>query len=510
MTANIMPSKHAAPSRLTRRGALSLAGLLAASSTLPAFAQDVAKPLTGAPVDAVTRQRFKIAGTDVAFTVTAGTLPMLDSKGERVAWMFYVAYTRDGAPRESRPVTFAFNGGPGASSAYLHIGTMGPKIASFGDGPQVKSPARLVDNPDSWLDLTDLVFIDPIGTAYSRTVAGTEEANRRFWGVRGDVDSLAAFIDLYLARNGRQGSPKYIVGESYGGFRAARLAQLLSADRGIALSGLFLVSPVIDFSLITREGQSVLPDALVLPSYAAVALERKGPATAEALAEVERFALGPYLASLSAAPPREADLNTAFEAVAKFTGLPLPLVTQYRGRVPLDVFVKEVRRSDQQLASGYDGSLASPDPFPETASSHRDPAAESLRSALGSAMPDYLTTALGVRTDIPYLIRNPEVERRWDWWSGLTITGGYVSAASQLREALAAIPGLKVSVAHGMTDLVTPYYTSRYLLDHLPPKLAAGRVALHLYAGGHMMYLRPASRAGLHTDAAKLYPPAAK
>lgn len=510
MTANTMPSKHAAPPRFTRRGALSLAGFLAVSSALPTFAQDASKPLTGAPADAVTRQRYKIAGADVAFTVTAGTLPMVDSKGERVAWMFYVAYTRDGAPRDQRPVTFAFNGGPGASSAYLHLGTMGPKIANFGDGPQIRSPARLVDNPDSWLDLTDLVFIDPIGTAYSRTVSGTEESNKRFWSVRGDVDSLAAFIDLYLARNGRQGSPKYLVGESYGGFRAARLAQLLSADHGIAVSGLFLVSPVIDFSLITRDGMSVLPDALLLPSYAAVALERKAPTSAEALADVERFALGPYLTALSAAPPKDADLAAAYDAVAKFTGLPRHLVAQYRGRVPLDVFVKEVGRSDQGLASHYDGSLVSPDPFPETANSHRDPAAESLRSALGSAMPDYLTTVLGVRTDIPYLIRNPEIERRWDWWSGLTITGGYVSAASQLREALAGNPALKVAVAHGMTDLVTPYFTSRYLLDHLPSKLAAGRTALHLYNGGHMMYLRPASRAGLHTDAAKLYPAAGK
>lgn len=510
MTANTMPSKHAAPLQLTRRGALSLATLLAGASSLPAFAQDASKPLTGAPADSVTRHRYKLGGSDTAFTVTAGTLPMLDAKGERLAWMFYVAYVRDGAAKETRPITFAFNGGPGASSAYLHLGTMGPKVVNFGDEKQYRSPARLIDNPDSWLDLTDLVFVDPIGTSYSRTVAATEEANKRYWNVNGDVQSLAAFVDLYLARTGRQGSPKFIVGESYGGFRAARLAHLLSAEHGIAISGLFMVSPVIEFSLITHDPMSVLPDALLLPSYAAVALEMAGPVTPAALAEVERFALGPYLSALSASPPVEADVKATYAAVAKFTGLPESLVARYGARVPGEVFVREVRRGDQQLASYYDGSLGAPDPSPTSETSHGDPTAESLRTALGSAIADYLHGALGVRTDIPYVIQSNEVSRRWDWWSGLTISGGYVGAAKQLREALAGNPALKLMVAHGMTDLVTPYLASRYLLDHLPPKVTGDRVSLNLYSGGHMMYLRSASRSRLRADAAKLYPPVGK
>ncbi len=510
MTANTMPSKQAALPQLTRRGALSLVPLLATASSLPAFAQDTSKLLTGAPADSVTRHRYKIGGTDVAFTVTAGTLPMIDAKGERVAWMFYVAYTRDGAAKEARPITFAFNGGPGASSAYLHLGTMGPKVVNFGDERQFRSPARLIDNPDSWLDLTDLVFVDPIGTSYSRTVAATEEANKRYWNVNGDVQSLAAFVDLYLARTGRQGSPKYIVGESYGGFRAARLAHLLSAEHGIAVSGLFMVSPVIEFSLITHDPMSVLPDALLLPSYAAVALERTAPATVEVLTEVERFALGPYLTALSATPPTEADIKAVHANVAKFTGLPEALVSRFGGRVPAEVFVREIRLGDQQLASYYDGSLGAPDPSPTSETSHGDPTAESLRTALGSATADYLRNALGVRTDIPYVIQSNEVARRWDWWSGLTISGGYVGAAKQLREALAGNPALKLMVAHGMTDLVTPYLASRYLLDHLPPKLTADRVSLNLYNGGHMMYLRAASRSRLRADAAKMYPTAGK
>lgn len=325
------------------------------------FADEPTRQPTGAPADAVTHQQLYFGDRRLSFTATAGSLPLTDAKGDRQAWVFFVAYTRDDAARETRPITFVFNGGPGASSAYLHIGALGPRVIDFGaDGRMPALPARLADNPDSWLDLTDLVFVDPVGTGYSRTVATDNDAGKRYWGVREDLQSLAAFIELYLTRNGRMASPKYLVGESYGGFRAARLPHLLASERGIGVAGAFLISPVLEFSLLSGDEFTPIPPALRLPSYAAVTLERMAKLTPAALADVERFALGPYLTALAAAPSDEAAMPSIYAAVAHYTGLPQSIVAQYDARVPLNVFIKETRRTDKLVVSRYDGSLHRP------------------------------------------------------------------------------------------------------------------------------------------------------
>jgi carboxypeptidase C (cathepsin A) len=495
--------------RAMRLSLLALLVLFAIAPAPSSFAQE-AKAGTP-PADSVTHQRYRIGGADAAFTVTAGTLPLKDAKGERQASMFYIAYTRDGAPRERRPVAFVFNGGPGASSAYLHLGALGPRVVDFGpDGRIPAPPGKLVDNPDSWLDLTDLVFVDPIGTGYSRPADSGDDAYKRYWGVKEDLASLADFIELYLIRNSRQISPKYLVGESYGGFRAARLPHLLANDHGIGLSGVFLISPILEFRLASRDNFEVLPDALRLPSYAAVALKGNGQPTPAALADVERFALGPYLTTLSASAAGEKDLDALYGTVAKYIGLPEPIVAQHGGRISLQVYIKEARRADKQLLSSYDGSAAAPDPYPDLSRAEGDPVFDSLRAVLSSTMMDYLSDKLGVHTELPYRLANGATAHNWNWWSGLYGQGGYPGSGDELREALASNRSLRVLVAHGMTDLVTPYFASRYVIDHLPPAVLGDRVTLNLYAGGHMMYTHADSRARLHADAAKLFQPAGK
>lgn len=497
MTANPVPNKPAA----TRRSLLgrTLLALLFVAAAPVAFATT---PDT--PGDSTTNHRFAIEGVATDFTVTAAALPFNDDQGERQAGIFYVAYTRDGADAKTRPVTFVFNGGPGASSAYLHLGALGPRMIDIGPSGQLPAPsAALVDNPDHWLDLTDLVFIDPVGTGYSR-VHGN--GGRRHWGQTEDLASLATFIDRYLADAGRRGAPVYLAGESYGGFRAARLPEVLALKHHIEVTGAFLISPVIEFSLISGDSLALLPDVLRLPSYAAVLLERSGTPTPEALVEAERFALGPYLTALAA--PRDEALKAGIvREVARFTGVPEAVIARHGGRLPLGVFVKEARRPDRLLSSRYDGSTTGPDPNPDSARARGDALFDPLRTVLTASMTAYLAD-LGVRTDQPYTLSSGQVLRQWNWRSGMGGRDGYPGAAESLSDTLERNRAFKVMIAHGMTDLVTPYLTSRYVIDHLPASLTNGRVSLSVHPGGHMMYLRAVSRAGLKADARKLYDPA--
>ncbi|HTR84644.1 MAG TPA: hypothetical protein VMI56_09205 [Reyranella sp.] len=484
MTANPDRDKAGPRARALRRLLLLLA-LLGLLPGLPALADD-----------AVSHQRYRLGGVEVPFTVTAGTLSM--GGGERGATLFYVAYARDGVPADGRPVTFVFNGGPGASSAYLHLGALGPRILEQGpDGQFAPATQRLADNPDTWLDLSDLVFIDPVGTGYSR-------GDRRYWSVGEDLNSFADFIESYLKKNARLSSPKYLVGESYGGFRAARLPDLLASDHGIALAGSFLISPMLETSLRSSDSLALLPDALILPSYAAVALERTMTPTPASLAEVEHYALGPYITAL-ANPRNEVGLRAMYAQVARYVGLPEALVTRYGGRVPLGVFTKEIRRGEKLIVSRYDGSVSVPDPYPATSRTAVDPIYDTFGLALSGTVEDYLRT-LGVQRDETYRVSNGEVSRSWNWRPGRNPGDGDFGASSELREALAANRSLKIVIAHGMTDLVTPYLASRYVIDHLPAGLTDGHVSIDLYPGGHMMYLRPVTRARLHADAARLYP----
>jgi carboxypeptidase C (cathepsin A) len=499
------------------RPLLSLAGLAVLSwLAAPALAQPAAKhapaekppekpaaTLSLLPPASVTHHKIKLGGAELSYTATAGTLPLRDDKGEIEAQIFYVAFLRDGVGDEARrPITYAFNGGPGAASAYLDIGALGPRALDFAAGG-VPAPAKdtVVDNPATWLPFTDLVFIDPVGTGYSR--AASDEAAKRLWSVGPDLQALAQIIRLHLARSGRLAAPVYLVGESYGGFRAARLAGLLAQHEGVAPAGIILISPALEFPLMNGNRFDLLPWALRLPSYAAVELAARNQLTPAALTDAEHFALGDYLVGLAAAPgDRPKDF---YARIAQLVGLDQKTVARWRGRVPPGGYAKARRLDEGEVVSRYDGTIAVPDPDPASAHAEIDPVLQGTIAPFTRAVTAYLRDELGYRTDLGYRLLSDEVGRHWQWHFEGAAGRNELGAADALARALALEPRLKLMIAHGMTDLVTPYMLSRYIVDHLPGNVTAERVTLKLYRGGHMMYLRPTSRTRLHDDAAAFY-----
>jgi carboxypeptidase C (cathepsin A) len=467
-----------------------------------------AKPaatLPALPQDAVTQHEATLDGKKFSYTARAGSINLTNSEGAKQAQIFYVAYTRDGENKAARPITFALNGGPGASAAYLDMGALGPRILDFGNGRSLpRQRATLIQNPDSWLDLTDLVFIDPVGTGYSIPMVGGEAAQKEFYGVSQDLQALGAVVRRLLDKLDRFGSPVYLVGESYGGFRAARLPLTLANEEGIAVSGTIMISPVLDFSLMGGDDLNPLPWALELPSLAAVNLERQNALTPQALKPAERFALGDYLSSL-VAPIGKTTAATPIDAkIASLIGIPESIVTRWNGRVPTGIFIKAIHHNEGEIVSRYDGSVAGPDADPSAyVARHGDPILEGLTAPLTSGFIAYLRDDLRFKTDRRYVLLSGDVGRHWQW--GNRGPASAVSATDDLARAMALNPALKVMIAHGMTDLVTPYMASRYAVDHLPATIARQRIMLTLYPGGHMMYLRPGSRAALHADAKRLF-----
>jgi carboxypeptidase C (cathepsin A) len=443
------------------------------------------------PPEATTQHR----SLGLAYTAKSAAIEL---RGEKAARLSYIAYTLDEADPARRPVSFVFNGGPGAASAYLHLGALGPRMLDFGpDGVLPPRSEGVVANPDTWLGFTDLVFVDPVGTGFSRA----EGDDKDFWGVTQDLEALAGFVRKWTQANGRALSPKYLVGESYGGFRAARLPQMLATEQGVTIAGIVLISPAIEFGLMHSDWLIPLGDALRLPAYAATALARNGALTAEALAESERFALGDYLLALargSVEPPMIA-------RIAALVGLPESVVARTEGRIPIEVFVKEFRRDEGRLVSRYDGTVAGTDPYPRSATARGgDPLLEATIAPFTAAMLAYLRDELGVATDLPYRTLNRDVSRRWDWKSGMSGREGALGAGDELREALARDKQLRVLIVHGFTDLQTTYLASRYVVQHLPRELQR-RIKLENYPGGHMMYFRSGSRAALRRDAEGFY-----
>lgn len=462
------------------------------------------------PEPATSRRELVLGERRLAYTATAGTLPLRDGTGETTAELFHVAYALEPAD-PARPVTFVFNGGPGAASAFLNLGALGPRrVALAADGGYLPPPARLADNAESWLPFTDLVFVDPVGTGYSRAAAGDgDEAARRFYGVRQDASAMAAFVRLWLARAGRTLSPLFLVGESYGGFRAALLARALPEEAGLSPSGIVLVSPALEFALLRGgEGDALLvPWAVTLPSLAAVNLERRGgldeAGLARRLDEAERYALGDYLLALAkGAAGVTPELERTLEGL---TGLPPAAVRAARGRISATRFVREYARERGRVLSRYDGLVDGPDPEPSSARPEDpDPVLDRAVPVWTSAFVAYVRDELGYRTDVSYRLLASEVGGRWDY--GTTPQHqGYAGALDALQAGRALNPALEVLVAHGRTDLVTPYLGSRYLLAQLPPLAGAAPVAERVFRGGHMFYMAEAARRGLKEEAERLY-----
>ncbi len=453
------------------------------------------------PADSTTDRSIKLGERSLSYRAVAGTLPIFATSGEQKAAVFYTAYTLDDAEAARRPVTFVFNGGPGAASAFLHLGLAGPRIADFGPSGREGAAASLRDNPQTWLEFTDLVMIDPIGTGWSRT-AKSDDA-REYWGVNADAQVMAKVIALYVARNARSASPKYLLGESYGGFRAAKVARVLQKDQGIVASGIVMVAPLLESGYTFGGDRLSLGCALQLPSIVAAELEFRHAFTPQALAEAERFAMTDYLTTLAGAPPQGEAAGAFYGRVAQMTGLPAEDVEKTRGCVR-EAYLNHRRDRFRQTLSAYDASFGVDDPFPDSDRRHGpDPILDGFVRALGGLFADYARNELGFKTDMTYALLAGEISGRWDWERGGRGSGPGVT--DDIRELLALNPSFRLLVAHGHADLVTPHMVSRYLLDHIPQIGGPGRVQLKVYSGGHMFYLGDAPRIAFSRDAKAFY-----
>ncbi|HEY7383257.1 MAG TPA: peptidase S10 [Beijerinckiaceae bacterium] len=456
------------------------------------------------PPDAVTRHVVELPGRTLRFTATAGSLPLVDGQGNVQAEIGYVSYTLDGAEPASRPVTFAVNGGPGASSAYLHLGVLGPwRLPLDGTTISPSAPPTLVPNAETWLDFTDLVFIDPIGSGYSRANGSDEDIRNRYYTVEGDIDTLSAVVSRWLRTRERLPSPKFYVGESYGGFRGPLLAEKLQGDIGVAFSGLVLVSPVLDFAWLSAPRHAPWLHMARLPSLAAACLERKGTLAREALRDAEAYAAGEYLGDLLRGLQDPAVLERMSGRVAELVCLDRELVRRVAGRVDVSTFQREFARASGRVVSAYDTAITAQDPDPTAATPRfEDPGLTTLTAPLTSAIVDHLARSLNWRVpDQRYQLLNGQVNGAWRWSRGRS----QPEALSNLRRTLALDGKLRTLVVHGFTDLVTPYFANQILLNQLTDFGPGKRVGLNVYPGGHMFYFREDGRAAFRGDAMRLY-----
>ncbi|MHB8285127.1 MAG: S10 family peptidase [Caulobacteraceae bacterium] len=480
---------------------------------VPALAQDGgAKPPTPAskdafnlpafPDDASVKQTTHVAGKTVNYTATVGSLPVRDEKGKKIADVVFTAYTLDGAHDPNRPVTFAFNGGPGAASVYLNLGAIGPKRVPFGAAGQGPSDsAQLIDNPGTWMDFTDLVFIDPVGTGFSRSLVDDTESKKRFYGTKQDIEYLSRIVYDWLLKNNRLQSPKYVVGESYGGFRAPRLTHYLQTQLGVGVNGVVMVSPYLDSAADFDPNFSPMPWVITLPAMAAANLERKGQLTDANMAPVIAYARGEYASDLMKGRSDPTATPRIVSKVTELTGLDPTFVQQSGGRIETQAFLREIFRRDGKLGSRYDSNVTEYDPFPYAPEQRtNDPILDGIIAPTTSAMVDFVTRVVGWKVDARYQALSYDVNRLWN--------DGHeeqVESVTDLRQAVAIDPKMRVLIAHGWDDLSCPFMSSVLIVDQIPTMGDASRVQVREYPGGHMFYARPDSQAGLRRDVLAMY-----
>ena len=451
------------------------------------------------PPDSTTKHTLTLPGRTLNFTATAGSIRLFDDKGEPQADIVYTSYQLDGDNRETRPVTFFFNGGPGASSAWLQLGDAGPwRVTLGGEGAVSSATPDLLPNAETWLDFTDLVFIDPVGTGYSRFIASGDDVRKRFYSIDGDVGAVALVIRRWLEKYDRLLSPKYVTGESYGGIRGPKVVRNLQTQQGVGVRGLILVSPLFDYRDFS--GSSILQYMYRLPSMAAVAREAKGEAkvTRADLADVERYAQGEFLTDLIRGQADSAAATRLADKVASLTGIDQAVSRRLAGRFEVGEFRREFDRRNGRVTGRYDASVSGFDPYPDSSYSHfGDPSGDSLMAPLTSAAVDLTTRKLNWRPDGSYRLLNESVSKAWDFGRGPA------ESISQLRQILALDPNMKLLVGHGLFDLATPYFASKVMLDQLPAYARSDRVKLVVYPGGHMFYSRDAARQAFRAEVEK-------
>ena len=451
----------------------------------------------------VTHHEIHVGGRVLRYTATTGMMPLRNSETDEIeANIFFMAYTLDNAgPR--RPLMFSFNGGPGSASVWLHLGAIGPRrVKMLPDGGMPAPPFELIDNQQTWLDQTDLVFIDPVGTGYSR--ATKKEFGKKFWGVKGDIASVGEFIRLYLSRYERWTSPLFLVGESYGTTRAAGLSGYL-IGRGVALSGVVLVSSVLNFETLEFTRGNDLPYILYFPTYTATAwYHKKLPSDLQqrdltsVLQEAEQFAAGTYAASLGKGDNLTTqERENLVEQVSRFTGLERSVVSEHNIRISQGVFCHELLRSQRLQVGRLDSRFTAPDVSDMRVEGYYDPSESIIRPPFTSTFNNYVRSDLGYKTDLEYYILGGGIGE-WDWGSA---GQGFPDTSEALRLAFVKNPYMKLFVASGYYDLATPYFATQYTLSHmnLDPQQHA-KVSLGYYDAGHMMYIRTESLDKLHQD----------
>ncbi len=451
-------------------------------------------PLFPAPKSV--KQTAMIGGKRVDYVATVGAIQIKDDKGKVTGEVVYTAYTVPGRGA-SRPVTFAFNGGPGAASVYLNLGAIGPKKVAFGaQGDAPSDPAVLRDNPNSWLDFTDLVFIDPIGTGFSRSRVDDDQTKKLFFKSDEDIHYLSRVVYDWLLQNDRLTSRKYLVGESYGGYRVPRLAYYLQTQLGVGISGMTMVSPYLDPPAIGEDDAlSPLPWMINLTAMAAGNFERQGKTlNAETMAPVEQYDRTQFVQDFLAGTRDRQATDRLSAKVAELTGLDPTLVRRMDGRVDIGTYLREIRRSQGMIGSVYDSNFTAYDPFPASADAkYEDPLLTTLIAPTTSAMVDFVTNQVGWKVDGRFYALSFDVNRKWD-------RDDSDSPVTDLRKAIAIDPKMAVNIVHGWDDLSCPYFGSKLIVAQMPTYGVANRVQLHMYPGGHMFYARPDSGAALRRD----------
>ena len=464
-------------------------------------------------------------GGALAYTARADWM-VLREKEEPVAELFHVAYTADDADGACRPVTFVFNGGPGAASAYLHVGALGPRRIAFpDDGSLPPSPVKMVDNTSSWLRFTDLVFIDPVGTGFSRTlndrekdkdgkpVADADKKRKAFWSVDRDLQALGEFIRRFLTRHRRWSSPAFIAGESYGGFRVARLLKELQERCGVGLCGAVLISPALDFAALSGSDYDLLAWIDRLPTMAAAAhvhgLVDGDVSLADHLAEAERFARRELsVALLSGAAMPAAEQQEIFDRMARLTGLDPALVARCGGRVAFPRYCRELLREQGRVLGMYDASVSTTDPFPDRPHYEGpDPTLAGLDRLFVAGIYQQLRDSLGVEEEIrDYQLLSYDVFLSWRYNSDGKQNQGKVGASDELRYGMSLNRDVRVFICHGYYDLVTPYFASNRAVDLMRlPEDARARLTLQHFEGGHMFYTWRKSREDFFDAAQTFY-----
>lgn len=485
-----------------------------------ALADDKAQPDKGADKKADTVTEFQvetvsskgsvaIEGNEIAYEVLAGTLTQASDAGQPKAKMSFVYYHVPGQEQSQRPVTFAFNGGPGSSSVWLHLGMLGPKRIKFpADATPLAPPYKLSENEYSMLDVTDLVFIDPVSTGFSRPV--DKEPKTQFHGYEEDVASVAQFIHDWLSHYGRWESPKYLLGESYGGLRAAGLANYLQGRYRIELNGIAVISGAINFQTLRFELGNDLPYICFLPTYTATAWyhgrlseELQAQPIHKVVAQAEAFALGEYasvlLAGDSAKQPR---IDKAAQRLAQLTGLDEEYVKQSRLRISMPRFGKQLMRADRRTIGRFDSRYVGIDRDASGANTEYDPSGSAIYGPFTATLNQYLRDDLGLKHPRPYEILTGNVQP----WSYDNFTGKYVDATDELRAAMTSNPYLQLFVACGYNDLATPHFAMQYTLNHLGlDATLRDNVTVKKYEGGHMMYIYEPSLVVLRRDLLNWY-----